>query len=60
MINFPTTVIDNFFDNPDEVVKMAASDKIEWRPSPEGRFPGLRSQPLHMLDEEFWDYFLFK
>ena len=60
MINFPTTVIDNFFDNPDEIVKMAASDKIEWNPSPNGSFPGLRSQPLHILDEEFWDYFLFK
>ena len=60
MINFPTTVIDNFFDNPDEIVKMAAADKIEGNPSPNGSFPGLRSQPLHILDEEFWDYFLFK
>lgn len=54
MIHFPTTVIDNFFDAPDDVVKMAKSDKIEWRPHESGNWPGYRSQPIHLLDEEFW------
>jgi hypothetical protein len=54
MIHFPTNVIDNFCDNPDEVVKMAQSDKIEWHKHESGNWPGMRSQPLHILDKEFW------
>ena len=30
MINFPTTVIDDYFEDPHGVYKLAQSDKITW------------------------------
>ena len=60
MIHFPTTVIDDFYDRPDDVVKMAQSDKIEWRPHESGNWPGVRSQPIHTLDMEFWSWTIKK
>lgn len=47
---FPITVFDNFYDNPEEVIKYAES--LEYHKDPEGSFPGSRTLPLHMLNEE--------
>ena len=38
---FPTTVVDDFFDNPHDVRKLALSTKFY--PNKDGRWPGARS-----------------
>ena len=55
---FPTTVIDNFFTDPDKVVELATSDRIVWKPAEGGEWPGYRSQPLHEIDSEFFRHFI--
>jgi Zn-finger protein len=52
MQTIPVTVLDNFFDNPDKVRTWALQQ--EYLPDPEGRWPGLRSKPIHELDELFF------
>ena len=52
MQTIPVTVLDNFFDNPDKVRRWALQQ--EYLPDPEGRWPGLRSKPIHELDEPFF------
>ena len=39
---------------------MAQSDKIEWRPGESGNWPGMRSQPIHTLDYEFFGWMIKK
>jgi hypothetical protein len=48
---FPT-IVDNFFDNPDKIREYALS--LEYKPCPDGNWPGMRSQPLHELDKELY------
>lgn len=48
MKNFPTICIDNFFDDPDSIRDYALT--LDYEPCPEGTFPGLRSQPVHLLN----------
>lgn len=60
MINFPTTVIDDYFEDPHGVYKLAQSDKITWFRSGNGAWPGVRSQPIHELDNAFFTYMMKK
>jgi hypothetical protein len=50
---FPTTVIDNFYENPDEIRKMALEmeyDVTEWT------YPGKRTQPLQNINKNLFEY----
>lgn len=49
----PTTVVDNFFDNPLMVRDYAL--RQEYQTDDESRWPGERSLPLHKLDKNFFD-----
>lgn len=53
MINFPVTVIDNFFDNPDKIVEYALS--CEYQISENGEWPGKRTFPLHAINPEIFN-----
>ena len=48
---FPA-VIDNFFDKPDLVREFALS--LDYAPDDKGRWPGQRSESLHMIDYELY------
>ena len=47
---FPITCVDNFFNNPEEVVKFANS--VEYNKT--NQVPGYRSKPIHELDIDFF------
>jgi hypothetical protein len=53
MINFPVTVVDNFFDNPDKIVEYALS--CEYVKAEDGRWPGKRTAPLHVINPEIFN-----
>jgi len=48
----PLTVVDNFFDNPDAVRKWALS--LDYEQQGQNRWPGLRTEYLHEIDENFF------
>lgn len=52
---YATTICDNFFPYPDELLVFAQS--LEYYPSPEGIYPGTRSKPLHEIDLNLFNYF---
>jgi hypothetical protein len=54
---FPITCIDNFYQNPDEIVKFANS--LEFKKTP-GIYPGLRTELLSTLNPEFFNNFCTK
>ena len=47
-MHFATTCIDDFFKYPNAIRKYANS--LEYNPDKQGRWPGVRSRPLHLLD----------
>jgi len=48
---FPTSIFDNFYDDPDSVREYALSlEYRNWR----GTYPGLRSKPLPEINKGFW------
>jgi hypothetical protein len=49
----PVTVLDNFFDNPDEIREFAL--KQEFTPSPDGKWPGTRTNHLYQLDQNLFN-----
>ena len=51
---FPLTVIDGFYKNPNEIVKLA--NTFEYSNTSGGAWPGVRTRPLHELDIDFYDY----
>jgi hypothetical protein len=51
----PTTVVDNFFDDPAAVRKFALS--LDYKTDPEGLWPGKRSERLHTVNRGFFDNF---
>jgi len=53
MHSFPLTVVDNFFDNPDEVRSFALAQ--EYEKDPNGVWPGSRTKPLHILHPIFFE-----
>lgn len=58
MKHFPVTVIDNFFNYPDKVRKLALS--CEYGMTTDGGWPGVRSAHLHLIDTTFFDKFCRK
>ena len=55
---FPTTIIDNFFDNPYDVRKLALSTKFY--PNNDGRWPGARSAGIHKINRELFEHIASK
>lgn len=49
----PTTVVDNFFEDPIAIRKYALS--LDYELDPEGRWPGKRSKNLHIINRGLFD-----
>jgi len=45
---FPTIIADDFFRDPDEMVRL--SKTLEFKPASDGRWPGYRSKLIHEID----------
>ena len=54
---FPTTVVDNFLENPDKIRNLALD--MEYFHN-DGRYPGKRTKGLHLINKELHDYFCNK
>lgn len=54
-VRFPTTVIDNFYENPDEIRKMALEMEYDYDDH-NWSYPGKRTKPLHLINDEFFQY----
>lgn len=52
MNSFPTTVVDNFLNDPDKLREYALS--LDYHPDPEGLWPGLRSRPVEEINPELF------
>ena len=55
---WPTMSLDNFFEDPDKIVKFANS--FEFKQDPNGKWPGKRTDLLHVLDPVFFNFFSAK
>lgn len=49
----PLTVVDNFLDNPNMMRELALS--LPYHKDPEGKWPGVRSDSLHVIDNDIFD-----
>ena len=54
MTTIPLTVLDNFFDNPDTLRDWGLS--LEYKPDPDGRWPGKRSQQLDQIHPPLYNF----
>jgi hypothetical protein len=54
MVTIPLTVLDNFFDNPQEVKDYALS--LKYSPEPDGKWPGKRTENLINIHFPFYKY----
>jgi hypothetical protein len=52
MHTIPMTILDNFLDDPDKIRAWALQQ--QYFPAEDGRWPGLRSKPIHELDTPFF------
>ena len=50
---FPTMIVDDFFEDPNEVRKFALS--LDYFKDPENRWPGLRTKSLHEISPPFYN-----
>lgn len=55
---FPTMCIDNFYSNPDDIRKFALDQS--YKSSPDGAWPGKRTNFLHEINEELFHSFTQK
>lgn len=55
---YPTIIQDNFFEDINSVIDLA--DSLEYAPCPVGRWPGERTQELHLVHPQFFNYFCTK
>jgi len=55
---FQIQSVDNFFDNPEEIVKFANS--LVYRIGEKGFWPGKRTEELHINHKQFFNSFLKK
>ena len=55
MINYPTIVVENFFDNPDSVVELTT--KLDFFPAKEREnWPGFRSKNLLITNKKLFEF----
>ena len=55
---FQIQSVDNFFDDPEEIVKFANS--LEYKIGPYGFWPGKRSDELHINHRQFYNSFMIR
>ena len=55
---YPNLIVDNFFEDPDSIVDL--STNIQYSPSDNGRWPGLRSNYLHRIYPRLFDFICTK
>ena len=53
-MTYPVTIVDDFFDDPDEIVKLA--EELKWYPPETGNWPGLRTKQLHLENDRLFTY----
>jgi hypothetical protein len=58
MHTIPLTIVDDFFDDPNAIRNFALSQ--EFSPDPTGQWPGVRTQSLHLIDNDIFDIFTKK
>jgi hypothetical protein len=58
MKDFPALCVDNFYSDPDWVREFALAQ--EYKPSPDGAWPGKRTEELSILDKDFFTEFCYK
>ena len=56
--NFHSICVDDFFSNPDKIRNWGLS--LEKQPDPDGRWPGVRSKPLHEVNPQFSNELILK
>ena len=54
-MTYPITIIDDFFEDPDAIVKMA--NELKYYPPDTGNWPGMRTKQLHVVEDRFFQYF---
>lgn len=52
---YPTIVVDNFFKNPEKIVELSST--LPYHKDPNGRWPGVRSEFLHICNQGFFEMF---
>ena len=55
---FPTLCVDDFYEDPDHIREFALNQKFY--KDLKGRWPGMRTEFLHTVDSEFFNYFCVK
>lgn len=58
MFNYPVTIIDNFYDNPEEIRDFAL--KHNFFPTEEGFYPGRRTEKLNITNRKMFDFFCIR
>ena len=53
MVSFPLSVVDNFFDNPDDIRDYALS--LKYHSDEKGSYPSLRTDKIHKFNEPLFD-----
>ena len=51
----PTLIVDNFFQNPKKILTLL--NECSFSKDHEGRWPGERSEPLHEINGNFFEFF---
>ena len=54
-MTYPITIVDDFFEDPDAIVKMA--NELKYYPPDTGNWPGMRTKQLHVVADRFFHYF---
>lgn len=57
-MQYSTTCIDNFFDDPMGIIKIAEAQK--YTPDSEGKWPGIRSEPIQDINYQLFLYICHK
>lgn len=57
-MNYPISIVDNFYNNPDAVRELAL--KQEFKQTTKGGFPGKRTKPIHEIDRNLFNFFNHK
>ena len=53
-MQWPTLIVDNFFTDPHAIVKL--SKTLKYVRSPDNTWPGMRTLPLHQVDNDFFHW----
>ena len=54
MINYPITIVDDFYPDPDQIRNIALG--MEYYGEKDQRFPGVRTKPLHIAEPSIFEY----